>query len=132
MTDDNVRPLRPRTDRPTSLKLGGLRQWYDAEAAVRGMTPHALMVHALQAWADEHTPDQAEPPGPLALDAELADVVFNWGDWYAITVHGADRRRYLAQRRDGKHTLTAESAAELRAKIEADNAADPVPREVMP
>jgi len=131
MTDDNVRPLRPRTDRPTSLKLGGLRQWYEEEAAARGMTPHGLMVHALQAWADDHTPDQPAPEGPLARDEELADLVFNWGDWYAISVHGGGRR-YVGQRRDGKGTLTDDSAAGLRAKIEADNEADPVPREVTP
>jgi len=122
----------PRRDRrpPTTLRVPpGLLIWYQEEAERRGITPHALMVLALDTYHDDHTPDIRVPPGPLARNEEWAELVYQWGEWYAITAHGGGRR-YLAQRRDGLDTLTAESAAELRAKIEADNEARPVPREV--
>jgi hypothetical protein len=131
MTSDDPIPITSRRDSQVTLRLGGLKQWYKDEAARRGITPHALMILALDTYADDHTPDITTPPGPLARDEELADLVFNWGEWYAITVHGGGRR-YLAQRRDGKGTLVADSAAGLRLKIVADNEADPVPREVSP
>ena len=63
-------------------------------------------------------------------DEPLADLRWNWGEAYAIDHVGADR--WLAQRRDDRHTLVADTPEDLRAMIQADYAARPVPREHCP
>ena len=56
---------------------------------------------------------------------ELADLRFNWDEAYVIDHLGG---RWIAQRRDTRQTLRADSPEELRGMIQADYAANPVPR----
>ena len=59
---------------------------------------------------------------------ELESLTFHWGDAYSIShpVPG----RWIAQRRDNRETVTAETAEQLHKAIEADYAKKRVPRDV--
>jgi hypothetical protein len=61
-------------------------------------------------------PDAATP---------LEDLRWNWGEAYRIDHYGLV---WLAQRRDDRSTLRAESVGELRNLIIADYTTRPVPR----
>jgi hypothetical protein len=63
-------------------------------------------------------------------DEPLDDLRWNWDSAYIIDHPEPDR--WLAQRRDDRRTLVAETPEELRTKIAADYAARPVPREHCP
>ena len=57
----------------------------------------------------------------------LESLDWEWGDAYIISYA---RDQWAALRRDTRRFLTAETLDELAAKIEADYAAHPVPREL--
>ena len=59
-------------------------------------------------------------------DEQLNDLRFNWDEAYVI--EHLDDGRWLAQRRDDRQTLLADSPEELRGMIRADYDAHPVPR----
>jgi len=56
----------------------------------------------------------------------LAELKHHWGGAYLIEVLGG---RYVAQRRDSRETISADSADGLLAAIRADYASKPVPRD---
>ena len=60
--------------------------------------------------------------------AALADLRHHWGSAYTIS-YIETAGRWVAQRRDGHATISAESAGELRDLIVADYAARPVNRD---
>ncbi len=57
----------------------------------------------------------------------LDELRWHWGEAYLIDYLGD--WRWIAQRRDNRETLTAESPEELRNLIIADYTARPVPRQ---
>ena len=59
-------------------------------------------------------------------EQDLGELQFHWGSAYVIARTGPGT--WLAQRRDDRAVLRAESVAELGEKIRADYAAKPVPR----
>jgi len=63
-------------------------------------------------------------------DADLDELRHHWGSAYIIEHPGPDT--WVAQRRDSRQTLGAESADGLLAKIRADYAARPVGRRDSP
>ena len=64
-----------------------------------------------------------EPP------VTLESLDFDWGDAYLIYYA---RDQWAALRRDTRQFLTAQTLDELAARIDADYAASPVPRDVDP
>jgi hypothetical protein len=64
--------------------------------------------------------------GPLNGPSQLDDLVHHWGDAYVIDRVSAGL--WLAQRRDNREMLRAESAEELHDLIVADYGAKPVAR----
>jgi hypothetical protein len=63
----------------------------------------------------------------MAMD-ELEALRWHWGSAYIIQCCGPDA--WLAQRRDTRKTLRADSAEQLRDKIVADHTANPVSRDL--
>ena len=59
-------------------------------------------------------------------DDPMSALMWHWGEAYAISRHGPDL--WVAQRRDTRETLRADTPLGLRDKIIADYAARPVPR----
>ena len=65
--------------------------------------------------------------GPFNPDADaLADLDHHWGSAYVVAHPEPDV--WVAQRRDTRETIRAQSADELFAAILADYSAKPVPR----
>ncbi len=60
------------------------------------------------------------------VNGQLAELRFHWGSAYMVWCNAPGR--WTAERRDGKGTLSADSAGELWEKIRADYFACPVPR----
>jgi hypothetical protein len=60
------------------------------------------------------------------FEADLEDLRWHWGEAYVIECFGLGR--WLAQRRDGRGTIRADSALLLRDMIVADYMASPVAR----
>jgi hypothetical protein len=119
-SDADAAPLRHLPSLPPELLT-----WYRVKAAVRGETPHALMLAALQKFADEY--DRPAPGVTAMTEADaLKQLAHHWGEAYAIT-HPAPGR-WLAQRRDGQEWITAPDPDVLWARIAADYARQPVPR----
>lgn len=59
-------------------------------------------------------------------DADLAELRHHWGSAYLIEHPGPDV--WIAQRKDSRETLRADSPGELLEKIRADYATHPVSR----
>lgn len=68
-------------------------------------------------------PHAPRPPWEVA---QLESLTYHWGDAYSIS-HPSPGR-WVAQRRDTRETLTADSAEDLYKAIEADYGRHPVPR----
>ncbi len=64
-------------------------------------------------------------------DAALADLRHHWGDAYLIH-HLETAGKWVAQRRDSRETMSADTPDGLLGKIRADYAARPVPRQADP
>jgi hypothetical protein len=60
-------------------------------------------------------------------EVALESLVFHWGDAYSVTNPAPGR--WVAQRRDNRETLTADSAEDLHNLILADYDAQPVARD---
>ena len=67
---------------------------------------------------------------PTWSGTELSDLRWHWGSAYVIQHPGPDL--WVAQRKDDRATLRADSAWKLRDRIVADYTARPVPRSVTP
>ena len=64
-------------------------------------------------------------------EAPLGDLRHHWGSAYLIH-YLQQAGKWVAQRRDSRATMSADTAAGLRALIVADYDARPVPREAAP
>ncbi len=62
-------------------------------------------------------------------DTDLADLRHHWGSAYLIHYFGT-AGKWVAQRRDSHATMSADSPEELREKIRADYARQPVGRQI--
>jgi len=130
-SDDSSSAEARRAGQVTIRLSAGTKRWYGEEGPLRGLTPHALMVRALEKFAEDNTPDRPIDPSERQMRAQLAELVHHYGEAYAITMHGKGmRRRWIAQRRDGENTLTAGSAEGLLVQIRADYSRHAVPRDV--